>query len=79
MLLFLVFFHFFKVLRSFLDAFDTPGNEDGVVTKQEFYNYYSIVSATISDDSYFDLIIRKCYELPLEWFLEKRVNKKYIL
>jgi len=36
------------------------------VTKEEFLNYYSVVSATISDDSYFDLIIRKSFNLPMK-------------
>lgn len=55
-----------QVLQSFLDAFDTPGERDGIVTKEEFLNYYSVVSATISDDSYFDLIMRKSYNLPMK-------------
>lgn len=53
-----------EVLRSFLDSIDTPGNPDGKVTRDEFMNYYSGVSATIDDDCYFDLMMRSCYGLP---------------
>ncbi|WAQ95812.1 CAPSL-like protein [Mya arenaria] len=53
-----------QVLRNFLDSIDTPGNPDGKVTREEFLNYYAGVSATVDDDSYFDLMMRACYGLP---------------
>lgn len=52
-----------EVLRSFLDSMDTPGCPDGKVTKEEFLNYYAGVSATVEEDSYFDLLMRSCYDL----------------
>ncbi|XP_053386850.1 calcyphosin-like protein [Mercenaria mercenaria] len=53
-----------QVLRYFLDSIDTPGNPDGKVTREEFMDYYAGVSATVDDDSYFDLMMRACYGLP---------------
>ena len=53
-----------QVLRHFLDTYDTPGYEDGIVTRDEFLNYYSGVSCTVDDDAYFDLMMRACWGLP---------------
>jgi Ca2+-binding EF-hand superfamily protein len=52
-----------EVLRSFLDAFDTPGKGDGTVTKQEFHNYYAVVSATVVSDSHFVNMINTTFGL----------------
>ncbi|XP_074648905.1 calcyphosin-like protein [Tubulanus polymorphus] len=53
-----------QVLVSFLKTFDTPNDPDGVVTREEFMNYYAGVSSTIDDDVYFDLMMRQCWGLP---------------
>lgn len=52
-----------QALKYFLDSLDTPGSADGVVTREEFHNYYAGVSATVDDDCYFDLMMRSCYGL----------------
>ncbi|KAG1940701.1 calcyphosin-2 [Pimephales promelas] len=39
-----------QVFRKFLDSFDSPDDKDGKVTKDEFWNYYSGVSASIDSD-----------------------------
>eukprot|EP00127_Corallochytrium_limacisporum_P003677 Clim_evm9s152 gene=Clim_evmTU9s152 len=50
-----------QVLRQFLDAFDSK-DKDGVVTFDEFLNYYSGVSASIDDDTYFDLMMHQAWK-----------------
>ncbi|XP_067928690.1 calcyphosin-like protein [Watersipora subatra] len=51
-----------KCLSEFLKSFDGD-NKDGVVTREEFLNYYSAVSASIDQDPYFDLMMRNAYQL----------------
>ncbi|XP_041356967.1 calcyphosin-like protein isoform X2 [Gigantopelta aegis] len=52
-----------RCLREFLDTFDSSKHKDGLVTFEEFKNYYSAISCGIDDDSYFDLMMRKSWGL----------------
>ena len=52
-----------KVLLEFLDCFDVGGVKDGVVTFDEFCNYYANISASIDDDDYFELMIRNAWHI----------------
>lgn len=52
-----------QVFLSFLASFDTPGDADGQVTYDEFFNYYVGVSASIDNDAYFDVMMRKAWKL----------------
>lgn len=51
-----------KILKEFLDIFQ-PGDSDDTVTKDEFINYYSGVSASIDDDQYFVLMMKQAWKL----------------
>ncbi|XP_074994162.1 calcyphosin-like protein isoform X1 [Calonectris borealis] len=52
-----------EVFRAFLDNFDSPYDKDGKVTKDEFLNYYSGVSASVDSDAYFILMMKKSWKL----------------
>ena len=50
-------------MAEFLHTFDVGGEVDGKVTKQEFENYYSNISASIDNDDYFELMIRNVWHI----------------
>jgi len=52
-----------QCLRKFLDTFDIESHRDGIVTYDEFVNYYAGVSASIDSDAYFDVMMRQCWKL----------------
>jgi len=52
-----------ELLEAFLKKFEEGGSIDGKVTKEEFIDYYSGVSASIDEDMYFDLMMRQCWKL----------------
>merc|ERR1712179_269687 len=52
-----------ELLRDFLNKFDSPDNEDGTVTKEEFTSYYAGISASVDNDAYFDLMMRRAWRL----------------
>lgn len=51
-----------QALRRFLDAFDS-GVKDGVVTREEFRDYYQLISAAIDSDDYFELMMRNAWHM----------------
>ena len=52
-----------EVLGEFLDTFDVGGVHDGMVTTQEWMNYYENISSSIDMDDYFELMIRNAWHL----------------
>jgi hypothetical protein len=57
------------ILTEFLDTFEMhyslnhPGERDGAITIEEWYEYYSNVSMSIDDDAYFELMIRNAWHI----------------
>ncbi|CAF1615039.1 unnamed protein product [Adineta ricciae] len=52
-------------LQNFLNKFDTRGKEDGIIDKEEFVGFCSMLSATIKDDIYFEYILRTLFNFHL--------------
>lgn len=60
-----------EILEQFLNNFrdeeemeeDKKKKKEAKVTKEEFINYYATVSASIDNDAYFDLVMRRAYKL----------------
>ncbi|XP_063447676.1 calcyphosin-like protein [Mytilus trossulus] len=51
-------------IESFIENYDTPDDEDGKITREEFLNYYAGVSARVPDDAFFIMTMKQCFGLP---------------
>jgi len=51
-----------QVFQEFLQSF-ADANKDGVITKQEWDEYYNSVSANIDDDQHFVELMKSCWKL----------------
>jgi Ca2+-binding EF-hand superfamily protein len=51
-----------SVFANLLKCFDTNG--DGVISKQEFIDYYREINPSIPNDEYFETLIRAAWGLP---------------
>lgn len=54
-----------QVLEEFLSTFETHMSDkpDGIVTPEEFVEYYTNVSASIDNDEYFELMMNQAWNL----------------
>ena len=52
-----------QLLLEFMSAFEDSNSKDGIITKEEFINYYTSVSANIDSDDYFELMIRNAWHI----------------
>ena len=52
-----------EIAMEFLSTFEVGGEVDGMVTRDEFHNYYANISASIDNDEYFELMIRNAWGL----------------
>lgn len=58
-----------QVLTEFLKTFEMHHNvmndnaADGSVTKEEFYEYYNNISASIDNDQYFEVMMQNAWKL----------------
>ncbi|XP_075147241.1 calcyphosin-like protein isoform X1 [Haematobia irritans] len=53
-----------ELLTDYLNNFEGGrGNNDGIITKEEFVNYYASISASIDNNMYFDLMMRRAFAL----------------
>ncbi|CAF1371605.1 unnamed protein product [Rotaria sordida] len=49
-------------LQNFLTKFDTRGQEDGIIDKEEFLGFCSMLSATVKEDVYFEHVLRSLFD-----------------
>lgn len=51
-----------QVLLEFMDKWDTQ-EKDGIITIEEFYDYFSDVSASIDTDEYFEAMMKSAWKI----------------
>jgi hypothetical protein len=52
-----------QALKKFLNKFDTRGQEDGIIDRDEFLGFCAMLSATVKDDVYFEHMLRTLFDL----------------
>lgn len=52
-----------EILLEFMEQWENMDKPDGIVTREEFADYYKDVSASIDDDDYFELMMRNAWHI----------------
>ncbi len=52
-----------EIMLEFMQVWETH-KKDGIVTLEEFEDYYKDISASIDGDNYFELMIRNAWHIP---------------
>lgn len=56
-----------QILTEFLNNFEgARGNRDGVITKDEFFDYYTDLSMSCPSDEYFVRMMESTWQVPEE-------------
>lgn len=56
-----------QILTEFLNNFEgAKGNKDGVITKEEFFDYYTDLSMSCPSDEYFVRMMESTWQVPEE-------------
>lgn len=54
-----------QILVDFLNNFDgAKGNKDGIITKDEFFDYYTDLSTSLPSDEYFVRMMESTWQCP---------------
>ena len=54
-----------QILMEFLNNFEgAKGSNDGIVTKDEFFDYYTDLSMSCPSDEYFVGMMESCWQVP---------------
>lgn len=51
------------IMKEFLDTFDVGSEQPGMITREEFVKYYTNLYASIDDEHYMELILRRVWKL----------------
>lgn len=52
-----------EAIREFMECFEGADTRDGVITEDEFIDYYKNVSASVDEDDYFELVVRNAWHI----------------
>jgi hypothetical protein len=63
------------VLKEFSDFFDVGNEVNGKITRDEFVNYFTNIAASMQDDDFFELVLRKTWNVNENETMFKGVGK----